>query len=94
MIAKSRCGGIVARWRGRPDEQPKEKMITTEHTKKELKTEQAWAVVNERGSVFYYTISDHRVCAVMEHVEMQRKTWKELREMGDRAVKITITVVG
>jgi len=53
----------------------------------------AWAIVNARGGVFYYTISDARACAIAEHVDMQRKTWPACRKLGDRAVRIRIEVL-
>jgi hypothetical protein len=58
------------------------------------KIQLAWAIWNDRSGIFYGTVTDTRVCAILEQIETQELTWEDCRRRGDRAVKIRIEVVG
>ena len=72
-------------------------MMTTEHTgtgsRTGQRTQLAWAVYNERCGFFLCTISDSCPCAIMEHADLQRITWDQCRQRGDRVVRIRIEVL-
>lgn len=57
------------------------------------KKELAWAIFNERVGIYWGSVTDTRVCAILNHTEIQGLTWKQCRDRGDRAVKVRIEVV-
>jgi hypothetical protein len=48
---------------------------------------------NERTGSFFNTVSENRVCAILDHCRCQWISWEACRERGDRAVKLRIEVL-
>lgn len=57
------------------------------------KKELAWAIFNERVGIYWGSVTDTRVCAVLEHTDAQGLTWRQCRQRGDRAVRVRIELV-